>query len=263
MQKSARLTEEDLHKAGYTVVGNEALPLGDARPDPAWDEDRLALYAKGELANSQEAEQQALLQSRKSAVHLFRAGHALALARAKCKGEQHGAWTEFKERHRLAHTTANDAIRLYESAKTEDALAGLGITEAKEKFVYQAKAATGEEGPQDQARRPKKPRSGGRHEGGQVRGGKVRGQGSGSPEAAAGSTGDHHAAADQDAEQPPGPLAEELKEMAQRLSEIALNEWGKVDWSVEDVGDVELAVRAINTAIARLVYKVKNEAKHS
>ena len=40
-------------------VGNEAVPLGDARPDPSWDEERLAVYAKGELANSHEAERQA------------------------------------------------------------------------------------------------------------------------------------------------------------------------------------------------------------
>ena len=90
MQKPARFTEEQLHQLGLTVVGNEAVPLGDARPDPSWDEERLALYAKGELANSEEAERQAILQARKSAVHLFRAGHALALARAKCKGEKYG-----------------------------------------------------------------------------------------------------------------------------------------------------------------------------
>ena len=134
MQKSARFPEDDPQTAGQSVVQNEAAPSGEARPDPSWTLDRLAVYAKDEVSNSFHAEHQAILQAHKSAVHLFRAGHALALAREKCKGEQHGDWKKFKKKHGLADTTANDAIRLYENAKTEDALAGLGITQAKEKF---------------------------------------------------------------------------------------------------------------------------------
>lgn len=139
MQTSARISEEALHQFGYTVVGNEAVRLDESLPDSSWELDRLALFAKGELANSVQTEQAAILQSHKSAVHLFRAGCALAFARDKCKAEGHGTWAKWKREHDLADTSVNDAIRLYESAQTEDALTGLGITQAKEKYVYPAK----------------------------------------------------------------------------------------------------------------------------
>ena len=160
MEKSARLSEEELHTLGYTVVGSEAVPLGDATPDSTWDEDRLALYFKGELANSEQADEQAILQAQKSAVHLFRAGHALFLARDLCKHKGHGMWTSFKHQHDMKDTTANDAIRLYVNAKTEDALLGLGITEAKVKYVYPFKDDIEEEDRQVEPKAPKKSRKG-------------------------------------------------------------------------------------------------------
>jgi hypothetical protein len=139
MQTSARISAEKLHQLGFIVVGNEAVPLGESLPDSTWELDRLAVFAKGELVNSVQAEQAALLQAHKSAVHLFRAGCALAIARAKCKAEGHGTWAKWKGAHDLADTSVNDAIRLYENAQTEDALDGMGITQAKEKYVYPVK----------------------------------------------------------------------------------------------------------------------------
>jgi hypothetical protein len=261
MQKPARFTEEDLHKAGYTVVGNEAVPLGDARPDPSWDEDRLALYAKGELANSQDAEEQAILQARKSAVHLFRAGHALALAREKCKGERHGGWKEFKDRHGLKDTTANDAIRLYENAKTEAALVGLGITEAKEKYVYPAKT----NGSKDASPSPPA-RQRATNPGGQDRsGGRSNGQARlGDSEA---DTPGLASAPDEDHEQVPADATEEegqalvgeLEEIAQRLSEIAQDEIGKVAWSAAEWGRAKNAVLAVQRAVVVVKRRLNNE----
>jgi len=118
MQTSARISEDKLHQLGFTVVGNEAVPLDESLPDSTWELDRLALFAKGELANSVQTEQAALLQAHKSAVHLFRAGCALAFAREKCKAEGHGTWANWKREHDLADTSVNDAIRLYENAQS-------------------------------------------------------------------------------------------------------------------------------------------------
>lgn len=132
MPKSARLKPKP-------PAPDVTLPTGDAQPDASWSLDTLASYAKGEVANSKAAEKLAILQAKKSAVHLFRAGHALFLAREQCKGEKHGDWAKFKRKYGLAGTSANDAIRLFENVKTEESLDGLGITEAKVKFVYPPK----------------------------------------------------------------------------------------------------------------------------
>jgi len=276
MQKSARFTEEDLHKAGYTVVGKQAVPVEDARPDASWTLDRLLIYAKGEMANSDNAEQQAILQSRKSAVHLFRAGHALALVRERCKAEKHGDCGKFKENHGLAGTTANDAIRLYENAKTEDALIGLGITEAKEKFGIA---------------KPKKTKTGASRQ--------PRPQPSGTrPGTDAATTHDEHSDADQDnedAETPIGPgdvqnydgntpdnptgpsgegeqheaggpsdeathaLADELQAISQRLSEINQDDFGKTTWTKADIRKARTAIAAMNKYTDSIRRKLNNE----
>ena len=133
-----KMTEGELHQMGFQVTGNEIVRT-DGKPDESWDLDRLTTYLKRELANSQKAEEESLLQSHKSAIHLFKAGRALAIAREKCKADGRGAWVKWQEDQKLARTTVYDAIRLYEEAETEDALVGLGITEAKKKFVYPEK----------------------------------------------------------------------------------------------------------------------------
>ncbi len=298
MQKSARFTEEDLHKAGYTVVGNEAVPLGDARPDASWDEERLALYAKGELANSQEAERQAILQSRKSAVHLFRAGHALTLARAKCKGEQHGEWQKFKDKHGLANTTANDAIRLYERAKTEEALIGLGITEAKMKFGLakpkRAKATTPAvpqqpdpahdtaadagsggtttEDRQESAGQKKQatPGRGGHQEGlptekptpGTRQNGAVEVEASASSTTSPGSstgTRQNGAVEVEAAGETAQALAEELEGIAQRLSEINQDDFWKPVWSKAEISKAKNAIAAMKKNAVAINRRLNNE----
>ena len=135
-----RFTEKGLNGLGLTVDGNQAVRLEDAIPDQSWTLSRLLTYAKERIASSKSAEKESILQANKSAVELFRAGAALSVACAKCKELGHGEWAKWKAENDLAHTTVNDAIRLYKSAKTEEALNGLGITEAKEKFVYPSKS---------------------------------------------------------------------------------------------------------------------------
>ena len=281
MQKSARFTEESLQKAGTPVVGNETVSLGDVRPDLSWTLERLAVYAKDEVSNSDHAEQQAILQANKSAIHLFRAGHALALARDKCKGEQHGEWTKFKKKHRLAGTTANDAIRLYENAKTEDALAGLGITEAKTKFGIakpkkSKKGASGPPGPQPPASNPgagavpneAAPDPGHHDKMGGVpkdQPGPVEGQNDKGNTSAAtnGSTdnGEKQVHVDETAptDKASQSLADELERIAQRLSEINQDDFGKATWTKADIRKARNAVAAMNKNALGINRRLNNE----
>ena len=127
-----------------TSVIGESIPT-DSTPEPSWELSRLEAYAKSQLAISGQAEQAALLQSHRSAVALFHAGWALSLIRDERKMSGHGAWSRWKTDNCLKDTTVNDAIRLFNGAKTEVALIGLGITEAKDKFVYPKKEADSEE----------------------------------------------------------------------------------------------------------------------
>lgn len=140
MQTSARFTQEDLHRLGLAVVGDEAVRITSDTPDSSWALDQLAGYAKAQLDISSTAEAESVLHAHKSAVALYWAGCALFFAREQCKAEGHGQWADFKRQHGLADTTVNDAIRLYENAKTPEALNGISITEAKVRFVYPAVA---------------------------------------------------------------------------------------------------------------------------
>jgi len=123
------------------VIANE-----DENPGESWEMSRLEAYAKRRLASSSQAEGQALLQAEKAAIELYWAGCALKFIRDQKKAEHHGAWTEWKRECGHPDTTVNDAIRLYENAKTPDALTGMGITKAKKQFVYPAKTDCADDG---------------------------------------------------------------------------------------------------------------------
>jgi hypothetical protein len=113
---------------GVQVVGADA----DKKPDPSWTVEQLASYAKGKMASSAQAEKEAILQAHKSAVDLFWAGAALWLIRDKLKKEER--WVAWQKANKLARSTVLEAIALYENTMSPDALVGLGITEAKERF---------------------------------------------------------------------------------------------------------------------------------
>ncbi|HEY7328057.1 MAG TPA: hypothetical protein VH592_10475 [Gemmataceae bacterium] len=275
MQTSARFPDDDPQKAGHVPNEQAGTPPGDDRPDPSWSLERLASYAKDEVTCSFHAEQEAVLQAHKSAVHLFRAGHALALARAKCKGEQHGDWKKFKKKHALADTTANDAIRLYENAKTEDALAGLGITEAKVKFGVTRPRNVKTPPP------PKSPPQAGAGPGADSQPGNAEGatdknnaesavtkesgrsapsgsDGAGTSEKAdkGGAPGDGETdSADEQAD----TLAKELEEIAQRLSEINQDTFGKVHWTKAKIRKAMIAVAAVKQSAMGIHRRLRNE----
>jgi hypothetical protein len=54
-------------------------------------------------------------------------------------------------------------------------------------------------------------------------------------------------------------LADELESIAQRLSEIALNEIGKVSWSKAEHGKAKNAVAAVKKTLALTQRKLNNE----
>ncbi len=248
--KSGRISEDQLHQLGFAVVGDQAVPVTDAAPDDTWDLDRLAGYAAGQIVES-------VLCAHKSAVALFRAGGALALARERCKTQGHGAWAAWKRKHGLKDTTVNDAIRLHENAGTEAALAGLGITEAKERFVYRAKKVTGDPkgrnrvGPAGRAvgaAPPDHPPAGG-----------VKAAPAGDDKDDSGASGTPEEGAVTDDPDSDDSLAGVLERLAQRVNEIAQDESGTVDWSVEDFERVENAVIALDRAAADLLRWLNGE----
>jgi hypothetical protein len=251
--KKKNLTEEDLNRLGLAVVGNEAIPIEDAYPDESWEATRLEAYAKAKLAGSSLAEERAILESHKSAVELFWAGCALYFFRDKKKAERHGAWTEWKRKNALADSTVLEAIKLYENAKTEDALIGLGITEAKEKFVYPFKNKGDDEQatspkPDKKSKKPKKTK--------QPKGPKKPTADPDPDEEDQGETG---AGDESPVIEQTRTLTTELEEIAQRLNEIAQDDMGKVDWKEEDQDRFVNAVSAVFTATNKISVRINNE----
>lgn len=248
-------------------VEDEADPTDETQPDSSWSLDRLSEFATEEVNNSFFAEKAAILQAHKSAVYLFRAGHALFLAREKCKGEKHGDWTKFKKKYSIADTTANDAIRLYENAKTEDALAGLGITEAKKKFVYPPKQAV--TSPASPVKKPPKktaktssqrPTSAVTQE---TNSPLSQGNGTTAPNPDSAPSGDGEIASASAPEEPEvsftTALIEELEEIAQRLAEIAQDDFGKATWTAVEARQGTNAVNSMYPTLKSIQRRLRNE----
>lgn len=254
-----------------TLPGDEdADSTDESRPDSSWSLDRLGEFATEEVNNSFFAEKAAIFQAHKSAVYLFRAGHALFLARERCKGEKHGDWTKFKQKYTLADTSVNDAIRLFENAKIEDALVGLGITEAKKKFVYPPKQAV--TSPASPVKKPHKKTA--KTSSQQPKTALTQGANVPSPHPHAQSNGTtatspDPAAPDVESEPASAPeepevsfttaLIEELEEIAQRLAEIAQDDFGKATWTKAEAQQATNAVRSMHSTLKNIQRRITNE----
>lgn len=94
------------------------------RPDPNWTTDELGEFAK------QQDEVCAGL-GRQMAIHRYRQGHALALARQKVS---HGAWGSFLLEHGISSSSDARARKLYRKVKSEEELDGLAIADAYERY---------------------------------------------------------------------------------------------------------------------------------
>jgi len=234
----------------------------DTHPDlSAMSLDELAAYADSRLAASHAAGQRAILQAHKSAVALFWAGAALYEARAKCKNEGRGRWTGYKAEHGFAHSTANDAIRLFENAKTPDALAGLGVTEAKQKFVYpEPKSPTTKpnDGTTKQTTASKRT---------QPAFPTAKDKQPGATEAP---TKDEPEEAEHDEVEadvpeldPAHAIAEEFEDIAQRLNEIAQDDLGKVELTQEATNRLGIALRAVAQGLANIHRRINHDHPNS
>lgn len=116
-------------------------------PDESWDEERLTGYATDHLNESQELEDQACQISKNSTVQLYRAGRALWLLHRIHTANR--TWCRWLEAHNIPRTNAYEAIKLFEEAGSEDAVAGLTRTEAKRKFRITAPPREEEDGESD------------------------------------------------------------------------------------------------------------------
>ena len=92
-------------------------------PDKAWTPNKLGQYAA-------EQNEQLKLVNRRLAIHVYRLGQALILAKAKTK---HGKWGGFLRKYRISHATWIRAKQLAERA-TEADLRKVGLTESYVKF---------------------------------------------------------------------------------------------------------------------------------
>jgi hypothetical protein len=110
--------------------------LRQATPSETWDEARLTSYIVVSLAEADEYEKQATALSRRSTAMIYRAGHALSILAPRLKAERR--WCPWQAEHGIARTTAWEAIKLFERAPSEQAIALLTSSEAKQQYgIYQ------------------------------------------------------------------------------------------------------------------------------
>lgn len=96
--------------------------------------EELAAIAAKEIGESRQLQVQAVGLSRRSTVTLYRAGRALWVARKQFKGKGKRSWTKWQKASGIPITSAWQAIRLYEEAESEEAVAGLTRTQALQKY---------------------------------------------------------------------------------------------------------------------------------
>lgn len=261
--KKKNLTEQDLNEMGFAVAGDEAVPIEDGIPNSSWATTRLEAYVKGRLASSGQAERQSILQAEKAAVDLYWAGCALKIIRDQKKSEGRGAWTAWLTENDLAPSTVNDATLLYEHAKTPDALRGLGITVAKERFVRPCKKKAGDDNdaPITTTTSPAKSSSGGKEQSAKIRPTVIADDDV--EDDVEDDTDDHVELRTDDSlvSNLIDNLASELEEIAQRLNEIAQDEMGKVNWNEEK--RFENALSAIWTAIDDIYGRINHDLQNS
>lgn len=118
-------------------------------PDKSWEPNRLGEFAC--------AEQKRLkLYDRKMAVHALRLGHALTFAHEKLP---YGEWGKFLKKFKLSEATDWRARKLFEVAKTEQAVKGLGLMQAYKAFGINKGQKKPKPSSEEQAAPPKEPKS--------------------------------------------------------------------------------------------------------
>lgn len=127
-----KVTNKDLNKWNLEIDpldGNNLVhkPTSGDTPNEQWDLERLSEYARGSIDLSRSL-------ARKSTVERFRAGNALSIAKTKLKGGKKGAWCRWLKDQNISRTLAWEALKLFERAGSEEAVADLDITRAYRKY---------------------------------------------------------------------------------------------------------------------------------
>ncbi len=237
----------------------------DHAPDYSkMDLDKLSFCIQQRLSRSEQANRLSALQAHKSAVHLFWAGGALARARELCEQEGHGKWKEWKLQLGLADTTVNDAIRLFKNAKTPDALKGLGITEAKQKFVYPAKdeendpatkPVRGQAAAPKKATRPSIPKGGDKQP--------VPAEGQREPSGTPPKSLDKDESETSTVTDPADAIAEALEDIAQQLNDIVQDHLGKVVLTQPLPPRFTNALQAVGLGLKKLLGRINRDQPNS
>jgi hypothetical protein len=89
-------------------------------PDPTWTIDQLNDYERHHY-------EQFIMLGKRKAVHLYRLGEALMIAKGKC---EHGEWGKYLKSLGISEATASRARALVKLATSIEAVTELGITEA-------------------------------------------------------------------------------------------------------------------------------------
>ena len=96
--------------------------------------DELGAIAAREIEEGRRLQADAVGLSRRSTAAFYRAGRTLWCARQQLKGKGKRAWTKWQKANGISTTSAWQAIRLYEEAESEEAVAGLTRTQALKKY---------------------------------------------------------------------------------------------------------------------------------
>jgi hypothetical protein len=116
-------------------------PPDNTLPDASWTAERLTAYAQDQMTASKNCDKDAKDASRASAIHSFRAGHALSLIKARLvEAGEYDAW--LKKNH-IGKTRAWQDLKLYEKTRGDvNAIKGMTRNQAKKRFgiILQSKA---------------------------------------------------------------------------------------------------------------------------
>lgn len=243
-------------KGGRKMVVAEpkVLPDLEFRDEPP---DMTTMSLKG-LANSSEYERMAILVAHKSAVDLFWAGSALSEVKSRCLQESHGKWKAWKKDNGLADTTVNDAIRLFNNAKTPDALTEMGITEAKKRFVYPSKDETEQKSKPLKSKATKRKPTSQPDQQQPVNEKPNKVDAEGPTEEQPEDEGDDFTVID-----PAETVAEALEDIAQQLNEITQDDLGRVDLTQEVPARLTKAAWAVFDSITKLCRRIDHDRKDS
>jgi len=114
--------------AGSWPVGSDGASVAD-KPNQNWSIEQLQQYGIRAISQATALDAAIVRMKKKGARHVYRAGHAFSLIRAKLKEERQ--YMKWLETFTLSHSAVHQAIQLYERFESEEAVGDMTTTEAK------------------------------------------------------------------------------------------------------------------------------------